>query len=32
VAGAGILVVLLWTATALSLFTAAQYVRAIRTG
>lgn len=32
VAGAGMLVVLLWTATALSLFTAAQYVRAIRTG
>ena len=32
VAGAGILVVLLWTATALSMFTAAQYVRAIRTG
>jgi CDP-diacylglycerol--glycerol-3-phosphate 3-phosphatidyltransferase len=31
VAGAGMLVVLLWTAAALSLFTAAQYVRTIRT-
>ena len=30
VAGAGALVLLLWTAAALSLFTAAQYVRAIR--
>jgi CDP-diacylglycerol--glycerol-3-phosphate 3-phosphatidyltransferase len=32
VVGAGALVLLLWTAAALSLFTAAQYVRAIRAG